>query len=332
MDTTDPTVDVVCVRTHMCPPMQPTRSVGCIRTRMWGQLAPTGRRVCDYAATMPTDARPPGVVGDAEVDRLLTLATDVAEEAGDLLRSFSGRRDMAVATKSTMTDPVSAADRASEQLISERVRSARPDDGMIGEERSDDREGTTGLRWVVDPLDGTVNFLYGIPQWSVSIAIEDTDGPLVGVVCDPNRGETFASVRGRGARLNGSPLHITPPDRIGDALIASGYSYDAAARRQQAAMIIDLIDRVRDLRRFGSAALDLCWLAAGRWDGYAEFSLHRWDYSAGCLAVTEAGGAVGRWEMELAGTVRDGISAGSPLVHDHLRDWLREHGARLVPL
>lgn len=258
---------------------------------------------------------------------ILDLAIDIAHEAGALLRSYAGRSDLDVGTKSSDTDPVSAADRASEDLISRRIASARPDDGMIGEEQAADRRGTTGLRWVVDPLDGTVNYLYGIPQYSVSIGVEDADGALVGVVYDPSRDETFAARRHQGATLDGSRLQIAPPNSFAAALIASGYAYDAKMRRQQATMLADLIGDVRDVRRFGSAALDLSWLAASRWDGYSEFALNHWDRSAGSLIVTEAGGTVSLWRMELGGQTKDGVAAGSRLVHDGLADWLRRHGA-----
>jgi myo-inositol-1(or 4)-monophosphatase len=262
---------------------------------------------------------------------LLDLAVDIAREAGALLRSYAGRTDLDVGTKTTATDPVSAADRASERLISERIHTARPDDGVLGEERAGDRRGTSGLRWVVDPLDGTVNYLYGIPQWCVSIGIEDGAGPLVGVVHDPNRDETFAARRGAGATLDGSALAIVPPAQVSAALIATGYSYDAAARRAHATMLADLIGEVRDLRRCGSAALDLSWIAAGRWNGYAEFGLNRWDWSAASLVVLEAGGTLTRWHHDLGGLALDGVTAGSAVVHDHLATWLRRHGARQLP-
>jgi myo-inositol-1(or 4)-monophosphatase len=263
---------------------------------------------------------------------LLGLATDIAHDAGQLLADYAGRTDLDVATKTSETDPVSAADRASEQLISERLRSHRPDDGLVGEEQAGDRHGTTGLRWVVDPLDGTVNFLYGIPQWCVSIAVEDDAGVVAGVVHDPSRGETFAAARGGGATLNGAALGMTPPARVADALIATGYSYEPAVRSDQVQLLAALIEHVRDVRRFGSAALDLAWLAAGRWDGYAEFTLHRWDWSAGSLIVREAGGQVSRWVMTLGGAARDGLAAGSAPVHDHLSAWLAGNGGRTVPL
>lgn len=263
-------------------------------------------------------------------DALLALAVDIAQEAGALLRSYAGRSDLDVESKSSATDPVSAADRASEQLISRRIASARPDDGMVGEEQAGDRTGTTGVRWVVDPLDGTVNYLYGLPQWSVSIGVEDDGGGLAGVVYDPSRDETFAALRGAGATLDGSPLRMIPPESLASAMIASGFGYDPDVRREQAAMIVEIIDIVRDVRRLGSAALDLSWVAAGRYDGYYEFCLNHWDRSAGGLVVAEAGGTLSRWRMALAGTDWDGVVAGTRVVHDPLVEWLMRHGARPV--
>ncbi|MBW3604014.1 MAG: inositol monophosphatase [Actinobacteria bacterium] len=268
-------------------------------------------------------------VTEHEPAALLALAVDVGREAGALLVSYATRCDLDVDTKTSATDPVSAADRASERLISERVRAARPHDGLMGEEHAGDRSGSSGLRWVVDPLDGTVNFLYGIPQWSVSIAVEDADGPLCGVVYDPSRDETFTAVRGGGASIDGDPLRMIPPEQISDALIATGFSYDPTLRRRQATMLTELIGTVRDIRRFGSAALDLAWLGAGRWDGYAEFALHRWDYSAGSLIVQEAGGTVAHWALE-SDRVRTGLSAGSAAVQEHLAAWLQRSGARRI--
>lgn len=274
-------------------------------------------------ATRPTSDEPAA---------LLALAVDIAREAGALLRSYADSDDLHVSTKSSTTDPVSAADHASERLIAERVRAARPDDGLMGEEHERDRTGSTGLRWVVDPLDGTVNYLYGIPQWSVSIAVEDRTGPVVGVVHDPTRDDVFAAVRGEGAWLNDVLLRLHPPADVSDALIATGFSYDPTVRRRQAAMLTELITTVRDVRRLGSAALDLAWLAAGRYDGYTEFALHRWDYSAGSLLVTEAGGAVAAWELAFGGDVRKGLSAGGEAVNDHLAAWLEAAGAHRIPL
>jgi myo-inositol-1(or 4)-monophosphatase len=284
------------------------------------------------ATVVATIARKMRSAMDHDPAELLTLATDIAREAGELLCAYARRADLAVATKTSATDPVSAADEASERLISERIRTARPHDGQLGEEQTGDRAGTTGLRWVVDPLDGTVNYLYGIPQWSVSIAVEDADGPLVGVVHDPNRGDVFTAVRGGGAHLDGVPLTVGRVADASDALIATGFAYDPTTRTHQGELLADLIGSVRDVRRFGSAALDLAWLAAGRWDGYAEFTMHRWDFSAGSLLVSEAGGLVEGWELVLGGATRAGLTAGGPTVVEHLRGWLRRAGARPLPL
>jgi myo-inositol-1(or 4)-monophosphatase len=144
----------------------------------------------------------------------------------------------------------------------------------------------------VDPLDGTVNFLYGLPAWCVSVALEDADGGAVGVIHDPLRRETFRAVRGEGAELNGEPVRVRQRDRLETALIATGFSYDPDRRAEQAALLALVLPRVRDVRRAGAAALDLAWVAAGRVDGYFERGGKPWDWAAGRLLVEEAGGAV----------------------------------------
>jgi myo-inositol-1(or 4)-monophosphatase len=266
----------------------------------------------------------------ADTTELLALAEDIAREAGDLLLSYRSRSDLRTSTKTSATDPVSEADRAAERLISERIAAARPGDGMLGEEDAGNRAGTSGLRWVVDPLDGTVNFLYGIPQWAVSIAVEDADGAVVGVVHDPNRDETFSARRDGRATVNGHGLTVTSPGSPAVALVATGFGYDAAVRRDQAVMLADLLPTVRDVRRLGSAALDLCWVAAGRYDAYAEFGLKPWDRSAGELIVTEAGGTVSRWRKDLGGAPREGTVAGGTVAHEALASWVSRHGAVLI--
>jgi myo-inositol-1(or 4)-monophosphatase len=263
---------------------------------------------------------------EADARSLLALAEELAREAGGILLSYRARPDLRTSTKTSATDPVSEADHAVERLISERLTAARPDDGMLGEEAAGNRPGTSGLRWVVDPLDGTVNYLYGIPQWAVSIAVEDTDGAVVGVVHDPNRDETFTARRGGGAALDGTRLTVTSPPSLSAALVATGFGYEPDVRRDQARMTAELLPSIRDIRRAGSAALDLCWTAAGRWDGYAEFGIHRWDRSAGGLVVAEAGGTVSLWRMDLGGTRREGVVAGGAVVHDGLAAWVARHG------
>ena len=197
---------------------------------------------------------------------------------------------------------VSEADRAAEEAIAGLLRSERPEDGLLGEEGAA-TEGTSGRRWVVDPLDGTTNFLYGIPQWAVSIAVEDSTGSLAGVVFDPVAGELFAAERGSGARLDGEPLRIRETSDLSRSLLATGFGYDPERRREQAQAAAHILPRVRDIRRAGAAALDLAWLAAGRLDGYWERGLKPWDWAAGRLLVTEAGGAVTEMEGEPLGLV-----------------------------
>jgi myo-inositol-1(or 4)-monophosphatase len=223
---------------------------------------------------------------------LLTLAEAVAREAGAALRdAFASLGSLEVSTKSTATDLVSDADLATERLIRARLHEARPGDAILGEEGGEG-EGTSGLRWVVDPLDGTVNFLFGIPQWAVSIACEDSGGALAGVVYDPVRDEMFAARRDGPATLNGVQLHGSGRTELATAMVSTGFGYDAAVREAQAATVARLLPRVRDIRRFGSAALDLVWCAAGRYDAFYERGLSAWDLAAGALVCERAGLAV----------------------------------------
>ena len=222
---------------------------------------------------------------------LLALAESVAREAGALLLERFGGPATGISSKSSRTDLVSDADRAAEALIVERIRRARPGDAILAEEGGGG-EGASGLRWLVDPLDGTINYLWGIPQWSVSVAAADADGPVVGVVHDPPRGETFTARRGGGARLGDRRLRLEAGPALDRALVATGFSYRAERRAVQARLLTRVLPAVRDVRRFGSAAIDLAWLAAGRVDGYYETGLNPWDWAAGGLLVREAGGVV----------------------------------------
>lgn len=254
-------------------------------------------------------------------DDLLALAVEVAEEAGRLLVEHQGHR-LTVETKTTSTDPVSEADRASERLLVDRLLAARPDDAILGEEDAGNRSGTSGIRWVIDPLDGTVNYLYGIPLWCVSVAAEDDRGSVVGVVHHPSSGETFRAARGGGAWLGERRLAVTDVDDPGQALVATGFAYDRSVRSDQGRDAAELVTHVRDLRRGGAAALDLAWVAAGRFDAYLEFGLQRWDWAAGTLLVTEAGGVVSRPERRLGGRDHVGVLAAGPGIHDGLAAWL----------
>jgi myo-inositol-1(or 4)-monophosphatase len=226
--------------------------------------------------------------------------------AGDLLleRFHGPLKD--VESKSTVTDLVSEADTASEAAIRELLAAERPDDGLLAEEGSA-QQSASGRRWVIDPLDGTVNYLYRFPVWCVSVALEDEGGSVVAVVHDPLREETFTAERGSGARLNGQPIHVSGEERPERALIATGFSYSAEVRASQADVLSRVLPRFRDIRRAGAAALDLCYLAAGRLDGYYERGLKHWDWAAASLIVTEAGGAVAELPGEPAG-----LAAASP--------------------
>lgn len=218
---------------------------------------------------------------------LLDVAVEAASVAGSLLRErFEAGGERTLRTKSSLTDPVSEADHASERAIREILARQRPDDAILGEE-GDDVPGTSGLRWVVDPLDGTVNFLYGIPMWCVSVCCEGR----AGVVLDPLRGECFAVAVGQTPTLNGVALapRTGPEAGLGGALVATGFGYDAAVRDEQARVVREVVPRVRDVRRAGSAALDLAWCAAGRVDAYYEYGVQAWDTAAGELLCRGAG-------------------------------------------
>lgn len=244
---------------------------------------------------------------------LLELAVDAATRAGALLLDRFRGPAAGVGSKSTPTDLVSAADLEAEARILDVVRAARPNDAILAEEGGAGA-GTTGLRWVIDPLDGTVNFLFGIPQWSVSVAVQDEAGALAAVVHDPCRAETFTAMRGDGARLDGERVTVADVPDLAEALVVTGFSYDADVRASQASTLAGLLGRVRDIRRLGSAALDLAWTACGRVHGFYEAPLGEWDMAAGRLLVTEAGGRC----TDLASVLGPGIVASGPEVHDAL--------------
>ena len=227
-----------------------------------------------------------------DVEELLSLAVRLAESAGALLLEALGSAHAGLGTKTSGTDMVSDVDRASERLIVEALGSARPHDGILGEEGGA-HHGTSGVRWVIDPLDGTTNYLYGQPAFTVSIAAEVEGRSEVGVVAAPLLGELFVAVRGRGATRNGSPISCSAKDDLDTALVGTGFSYEAERRRHQAAALSVVLPRVRDIRRAGAASLDLCWAADGRLDGFYEHGLQPWDFAAGALIASEAGAVVG---------------------------------------
>lgn len=228
---------------------------------------------------------------------LLALATRAAREAAEYVRAErpSGRVEVA-ATKSSDTDPVTRIDRGAERVVVERLLAERPDDGVMGEEGGV-REGTSGVRWVIDPIDGTVNFVYGIERYAVSVAAE-LDGEVVaGAVVDVVHGTAWLAARGHGAvRERGDvreTLRLPEPPPLASALVGTGFSYDPDRRARQGAAVARLLPQVRDVRRIGAASLDLCSVADGTLDAYVEEGLQPWDHAAAGLVVTEAGGALG---------------------------------------
>jgi myo-inositol-1(or 4)-monophosphatase len=232
----------------------------------------------------------------------LALAERAARAAGEVLMSYFGRAAEGLDVKSSPTDPVSDADREAEEAIHRIIAAERPDDGIVGEEGARTSP-TNGRTWIVDPLDGTVNFLYGMRAWAVSIALEDPDGLSVGVVFNPVDHECFLAERGEGARLDGRPIGVTECASLDRAMVATGFSYVAEQRARQAQTLVRLLPAVRDVRRAGAAALDLAYVACGRVDAFYERGLKRWDEAAGRLLVEEAGGVVTDLEGEPAGVL-----------------------------
>jgi myo-inositol-1(or 4)-monophosphatase len=223
---------------------------------------------------------------------LLALAEDLARRAGALVQRLRVGAVGGPTTKSSLTDYVTEADRAAERSIIDGIVAARPGDAVLGEE-SDARSGTSGVRWLVDPIDGTTNYVYGIPAYAVSIAAERDGQMVAGVVHDPVAGSTFAARRGAGATCNGAPIACSQRADLGTALVGTGFAYLAERRAQQAGVLLRVLPRVRDIRRMGSAALDLCSVACGRLDAYYERGLQPWDLAAGWLIAVEAGAVVG---------------------------------------
>jgi len=225
-----------------------------------------------------------GVSEDVSDADLLAVAVEAAEAAAPLLlERFAAGTRRGVRAKSSPTDLVSEADVLAEEAIRAVLAARRPDDALMGEE-GDDVPGTSGLRWIIDPLDGTTNYLFGIPQWCISVACEGR----AGVVYDPLRGELFKATR-QTATLGGEALTGSTSQDLATALVATGFGYESAVRERQAPIAARILPRVRDIRRAGSAALDMAWAAAGRLDAYFEFGVMPWDSAAGELLCTAAG-------------------------------------------
>lgn len=259
------------------------------------------------------------------------LAIDVAREAGALLLAGHGRV-RSVGTKSSPQDLVTQMDREAEALIRRRIAEHRPDDRILGEEQGwgvgaeEPAEPGPGVRWVVDPLDGTVNYFYGLPAWGVSVAAEVAGRILVGVVVVPALGEEYVAVSGSGShrRVAGraEPLAVSTVSELDHALVATGFGYLRERRAEQGRVVAGLLPDVRDIRRCGAAAVDLCWVAAGRLDAHYESGLHRWDWAAGSLIVAEAGGVVAGLNGAPAGDAM--VLAAPPRLFTRLHDRLVE--------
>lgn len=259
---------------------------------------------------------------------LCDLAETLALEAGDL--ALAGRKAglSEVRTKSTDTDMVTEFDHVCENIITNGLRHARPLDAIVGEEGASD-EGSTGLTWYIDPIDGTTNFYFDLPNWAVSIGVCDESGPLAGAVYVPALGEMFTGARGLGAFLNGEPISVRDNNLITDALVCTGFSYAPERRLRQAQRVAKMVHKVRDIRRFGAAAIDLCFVACGRLDAYFEEHLHPWDLVAGGIIATEAGAVITNFSGEAMEPKE--VLASTPGVHSALVDLLVHATALLDP-
>jgi len=260
---------------------------------------------------------------------LLTIARDVALQAGALAKQRRSEGVAVAASKSSPVDIVTEADRETERLIRSLLAERRPDDGFFGEE-SDASSSSSGLHWIVDPIDGTVNFLYGIPHYAVSIAVVEgepdplTWKALAGAVVNPASGEVFTAAVGEGAFLHDTQIRVAESVELSQALVATGFAYDSAMRGRQGAVVAQLLPEVRDIRRQGTASLDLCFVASGRLNAYFERTLSPWDHAAGALIAREAGARV----SGLAGEApsKDFIIAAEPSLADRLEARLLELG------
>ncbi|MBU3688299.1 MAG: inositol monophosphatase [Acidimicrobiales bacterium mtb01] len=261
---------------------------------------------------------------------LMNAAASMARRAGDL--ALVGRstldRSTDVGTKSTATDMVTRWDSASENLIVSDIEARRPDDGIIGEEGST-KESRSGVSWLVDPIDGTTNFLYGLAGWAVSIAAVDLSGTLAGAVYLPATREMFVAARGHGSWLGGRRLACSPSGELATALVGTGFSYSSERRAKQGERVANLLPNVRDIRRTGAAAPDLCYVADGRLDAYFEENLQPWDLAAGLLIATEAGARA----SDFAGgpPVPSNVLVSAPDIHDRLLDLIAPSPNRRDP-
>lgn len=273
-----------------------------------------------------------GLPTEFDVQALRSVAIQIAKEAGDLARSVRAEAisDGAVDTKSTETDVVTAGDRAVERLVRQRVAEERPGESVLGEEEGGERA-LDGLRWVVDPIDGTVNYLYGYPWYAVSLAVQLDGRSIAGAVVEPVSGRVWSAASGHGAFLDEVTLRVATAERLDLALVGTGFAYRRQRRSAQAAAVSRLLAEVRDIRRNGAASLDLCAVAAGWVDGYYEVGLNRWDWAAGALIAEEAGAHV-RLPMPSDRAAADGLGpealvCATPGIAQPLTEALLRHGA-----
>jgi myo-inositol-1(or 4)-monophosphatase len=243
------------------------------------------------SVTPPTERPPATDAPPPTTTELLDLAQLAAERAAALLLDELHHSRSLVETKTTGTDMVTEMDRAAERQIVATIRRQRPHDAIVGEEGTAE-PGFTGVEWIVDPIDGTTNYLYAYPGFAVSIAAA-VDGEVVaGVVVDPLHDEVFTAAKGAGAARNGEPINVSDRAELGQALVATGFSYEPERRRRQAEVLVQVLPAVRDIRRMGAAAVDLCSVGCGRVDAFYEKGLARWDYAAGALVAAEAGAVI----------------------------------------
>ena len=230
---------------------------------------------------------------------LRAIAEQLARAAGDM--ALAGRKSgiVTATTKSSPTDMVTQYDKASEDMITAGLRELRPDDGIVGEEGAS-RDGTSGITWHIDPIDGTSNFYFDIPMWAVSIGAVDDNGPIAGAVYAPALGDMFTAARGEGATLNGNRISVRENTVLSDALVCTGFSYHVSQREAHARRVATMVGQIRDIRRFGAAAIDLCFVACGRLDAYFEEHLNSWDLIAGHVIATEAGALVTNYSGDTA--------------------------------
>jgi myo-inositol-1(or 4)-monophosphatase len=255
---------------------------------------------------------------------LLDIGQRAATQAAELLVDGLDRVRAVVETKTSSTDMVTEMDRAAERLIVETILGARPNDSIVGEEGTAE-VGSSAVAWIVDPLDGTTNYLYGHPGFAVSIAATVHGEVCAATVLDPLHGDLFTATSGGGSRRNGTPIQASDQSTLAHALVATGFGYDPDRRRRQARVLVDLLPTVRDIRRMGAAAVDLCSVACGRVDAFFERGLAAWDYAAGALVASEAGARVG--DLDGGGPSERFTLAAAPGVFEALRDELARAGA-----